>query len=79
MPITKHLHKNKHLPVIDILNDDGTLNETAQIGVGLDRFEARKWVVEKLTEAGQIVSTEDYTSEIGYSERTDAVFAFTSQ
>ena len=67
------LGQKHHFPVIDILNDDGTLNETAQIGVGLDRFEARKWIVEKLTEAGQIVSTEDYTSEIGYSERTDAV------
>jgi valyl-tRNA synthetase len=62
-----------NLPVIDIWNDDGTLNELAQIGVSLDRFEARKLLVEKLTEANHIVKVEDYTSEVGYSERTDAV------
>ncbi len=67
------LGQKHHLPVIDILNEDGTLNEAAQIGVGLDRFEARKMIVEKLTDAGHIVSTEDYTSEVGYSERTDVV------
>ncbi|MDE3124075.1 MAG: valine--tRNA ligase [Bacteroidota bacterium] len=69
-----YLLGQKHqLPIIDIFNDDGTLNETAQIGVGLDRFEARKWIVNKLTESGYIIKTEDYISEIGYSERTDAV------
>lgn len=64
----------KHgLEVIDILNDDGTLSEAAQIYVGLDRFDARKKIVQQLTEEGYLVKTEDYTSEVGYSERTDAV------
>ncbi|TAJ54187.1 MAG: valine--tRNA ligase [Chitinophagaceae bacterium] len=64
----------KHgLEVIDILNDNGTLSEAAQIYVGLDRFDARKKIVKQLEEEGYLVKTEEYTSEVGYSERTDAV------
>ena len=62
-----------HLPVIDILNDDGTLNEKAQILVGEDRFAARKKIIPLLEEAGQLEKIEDYKSQIGFSERTDAV------
>lgn len=40
----------KHnLPVLDILNDDGTLNEKAQILVGQDRFAARKAIIKLLS------------------------------
>ncbi len=64
----------KHnLPVIDILNDDGTLNEKAQILVGVDRFVARKKITPLLEEAGSLEKVEDYKSQIGFSERTDAV------
>ena len=64
----------KHgLEVVDIFNDDGTLNKEAQIYIGLDRFEARKKIVAELSEKGFVLKTEDYTSEVGYSERTDAV------
>ncbi|MGZ4000803.1 MAG: valine--tRNA ligase [Mucilaginibacter sp.] len=64
----------KHnLPVIDILNDDGTLNEKAQILVGEDRFAARKKIVPLLEEARSLEKIEDYKSQIGFSERTDAV------
>ncbi len=62
-----------HLPVIDILNDDGTLNEKAQILVGEDRFAARKKIIPLLEEAGSLDKIEDYKSQIGFSERTDAV------
>ncbi len=63
----------KHkLPVIDILNDDGTLNEKAVILVGEDRFAARKKVAQMLEEAGHLEKVEDYKSQIGFSERTDA-------
>lgn len=61
------------LPVIDILNADGTLNEHAQILVGEDRFAARKKIRRLLEEAGNLVKVEDYKTNIGYSERTDAV------
>src|ERR1700743_2149605 len=64
----------KHnLPVIDILNDDGTLNEKAEILVGVDRFAARKKIAVLLENAHQLAKVEDYKSQIGFSERTDAV------
>ncbi|WP_114752425.1 valine--tRNA ligase [Pleomorphovibrio marinus] len=61
------------LEVIDILNDDGTLNEKAQILVGEDRFLARKKIGKLLNEAGQLAKVEAYTSNVGHSERTDAI------
>ncbi|MBY0478285.1 MAG: valine--tRNA ligase [Chitinophagaceae bacterium] len=64
----------KHkLEVVDIFNEDGTLNEDAQIFIGEDRFEARKKIVLELEATNHLIKTEDYTSEVGYSERTDAV------
>ncbi|MGZ3756110.1 MAG: class I tRNA ligase family protein [Mucilaginibacter sp.] len=63
----------KHnLPVIDILNDDGTLNEKATILVGEDRFAARKKIAVLLEEAGALEKVEDYKSQVGFSERTNA-------
>ncbi len=64
----------KHkLPVIDILNDDGTLNEKAEILINEDRFIARKKIAVLLEEAGQLEKVEEYKSQVGFSERTDAV------
>ncbi len=67
------LGKKHGLDVIDILNDDGTLNDKAQILVGLDRFEARKAIIKLLEEAGLIEGTIEYRTNIGRSERTNAV------
>ena len=67
------LSQKHNLEVVDILNEDGTLNEFAQIYVGEDRFEARKKLAKELEETGHIVKTEDYISEVGYSERTNEV------
>ena len=64
----------KHnLQVIDILNADGTLNELAVILVGEDRFAARKLIAKMLEAEGHLEKVEDYKSQIGFSERTDAV------
>ena len=64
----------KHdLEVINIFNEDGTLNENAQIFTGEDRFVARDLVTEKLREDGHIDKIEDYVNKVGYSERTEAV------
>ena len=62
-----------NLPILDIIDDNGCLNEDAQILVGEDRFVAREKIVQMLQEAGNIEKIEDYTSPVGYSERTDAV------
>jgi len=64
----------KHgLPVIDTLNEDGTLSAAAEIFVGIDRFEARKKVVEKLKEEGLILKEESYSTRLGFSQRSNAV------
>jgi valyl-tRNA synthetase len=43
----------KHnLPIVDTLNEDGTLSAAAEVFVGMDRFEARKKAIEKLKEEG---------------------------
>ena len=62
-----------NLPVLDIIDDDGCLNEKAQILVGQERFQARKNIVKMLEEVGNLEKTEDYISPVGHSERTDAV------
>jgi valyl-tRNA synthetase len=60
------------LPVIDILNPDGTLNELAgEDFVGLDRFEARVEAVDKLRELGILVKEEPHENHVGFSERAD--------
>jgi len=64
----------KHgLEVFDILNEDGTLSNEAILHVGKDRFEARKDIVEELKSAGHVVKIEEYTHQVGFSERTDVV------
>jgi valyl-tRNA synthetase len=62
-----------NLPVIDIFNDDGTLNESAELYIGEDRFDAREKVSMELEEKGYMVRTEDYVNKVGFSERTDEV------
>ncbi|MGI4872904.1 MAG: valine--tRNA ligase [Janthinobacterium lividum] len=64
----------KHgLEVIDILNDNGTLNEKAQLYVGQDRFAARRNIVKDLEQAGLLAKVEEYASIVQTSERTKAV------
>lgn len=64
----------KHkLDTINIFNDDGTLNESAELYVGEDRFDVRKKISEELKDKGFMVKEEDYTNKVGFSERTDAV------
>lgn len=67
------LGKKHNLPVIDILNEDGTLNNNAQILIGEDRFIARKKIAKQLEAADCLSKIEDYNSNVGFSERTDAV------
>jgi valyl-tRNA synthetase len=67
------LGKKHNLPVIDILNEDGTLNQKAEIFIGEDRFVARKKIAKELDAKGHLTKVEDYSSNVGFSERTDAV------
>jgi valyl-tRNA synthetase len=64
----------KHkLPIVDTLNEDGTLSAAAEVFVGLDRFEARKKVVEQLRRDDLLVKEEIYQTRLGFSQRTNAV------
>lgn len=64
----------KHnLAVIDTLNEDGTLSTQAEVFIGMDRFDARKKVIEELDSLGLLVKEEEYDTRIGYSQRTHSV------
>ncbi|HIK24955.1 MAG TPA: valine--tRNA ligase [Thermosynechococcus sp. M46_R2017_013] len=58
-----------HLPMINLMNKDGTLNENAGDFAGLDRFVARKQVVARLEAEGFLVRVEDYKHTVPYSDR----------
>ena len=59
-----------NLPQVNVMNDDGTMNELAGEFAGMDRFEARKATVKKLEEIGALVEIEKMTHSVGHSERT---------
>ena len=60
----------KHdLETIDILNDDGSLNESAQFYIGKDREKARKMISKDLKESGHLIKTESLNHKVGFSER----------
>ncbi|MFO8066507.1 MAG: valine--tRNA ligase [Bacteroidales bacterium] len=64
----------KHkLKTIDIFNDNGTLNENAEIFIGEDRFVVRKKIVEDLKQQGHLDKVEEIVNKVGFSERTDEV------
>ena len=53
------------LPVINVMNDDATINENGGKYVGLDRYEARKQIVEELEKGGFLVKTEPLKHNVG--------------
>ena len=62
----------KHnLEVIDIFNNDGTLNEKAEFYVGKTLIEARKLIMKDIKDAGLHEKTEDYMHKVGFSQRTN--------
>ena len=62
-----------NLPVVDTLNEDGTISEAGQVYIGEDRFVARKKIIEELRERGLLMKEEEYTTRVGYSQRTNVV------
>ena len=74
-PNDYELGKKHGLEVIDLLNEDGTLNEKCGIAslVGVDRFEARRHMKKLLADAGNLIEIKDYKTNIGRSERTNTV------
>jgi valyl-tRNA synthetase len=65
---------DKHqLEVIDIFNDDATLNSFGLHYEGKDRFVVRKEIVQELKDLGTLVKIEQHIHKVGTSERTKAV------
>ena len=62
------LHHN--LEVIRVIADDGTINDKVGLYAGMERFALRKQIEKDLDAAGLLEKTEDYTNNVGYSERT---------
>jgi len=63
--------KRHDLPVIDVMNPDGTMNADAGPLAGIERFKARALAEKLLEELGALVKTEPYENTVGYSERAD--------
>ncbi|MFS8886105.1 valine--tRNA ligase [Synechococcus sp. H70.2] len=61
--------RRHQLPLINILNKDGTLNENGDPFTGLDRFVARERVVQWFAEHGLLEKVEEYTHSVPYSDR----------
>ncbi|TMM28840.1 valine--tRNA ligase [Polaribacter aestuariivivens] len=69
----KNLGDKHNLEVIDIFNDDASLNSFGLHYQGKDRFVVRKEISKELEEKGFLVKTEVHTNKVGTSERTKAV------
>ncbi len=61
--------KRHNLPEINILNDDATINEMGGKYAGMDRYEARKQMVEDLDKLGLLVKVEDHVHNVGTHDR----------
>ncbi len=61
------------LETIDILNNDGTLNEKAKLFIGKDRFKARELIVAELKQNNHLVKIENHKNKVGFSERTNSI------
>ena len=69
----KEIGEKHELEVIDIFNDDATLNSYGMHYQGKDRFVVRKEIIKELESLGHLVKIEDYKNKIGTSERTGAI------
>lgn len=61
--------RRHNLPEINILNDDATINENGGKYAGMDRYEARKLMVEELKEQGLLVKVADHSHNVGTHDR----------
>ena len=65
--------KKHNLEIIDVFNDDASLNEHAMNFAGKDRFKVKKEIIEQLNDQGLISKIENYNHNIALSERTSCV------
>jgi valyl-tRNA synthetase len=72
-PVDFDIGQRHHLQVINILNNDGTMNENAGPYKGLDRFDCRQKVVEDLEEEGLMEKIEPYSHAVGHCQRCQTI------
>ncbi len=72
-PIDYDIGQRHALPIINIMNKDATINESGGPYAGLDRYDARKKLVEDLARDGLLDHIENHTMSIGRCQRCDAV------
>lgn len=61
--------KRHNLPIVNIMNDNATINENGGKYAGMDRYEARKAIVAELDAMGLLVKVEDYSHNVGTHDR----------
>ena len=61
--------KRHNLPVINVMNDDATINQNGGKFAGMDRYEARKAIVAELDQMGLLVKIEDHVHNVGTHDR----------
>ena len=61
--------RRHNLPIINIMNDDATINENGGAYAGMERYAARKAIVEELDKMGLLVKVEDYSHNVGTHDR----------
>jgi valyl-tRNA synthetase len=72
-PVDFEIGERHGLPKINILNEDGTINENGGPYAGLPRFEARERVLQDLTAQGLLEKVEDHVHQVGHCSRTGDV------
>ncbi len=72
-PVDFDLGKKHGLDSVNILNTDGTLNANAGPYQGMDRFAARKKIIEDLKEKGILLDVKEHTHSVGHCYRCDTI------
>ena len=65
--------KRHNLPIVNIMNDDASINENGGKFHGMDRYEARKAIVEELDRMGLLIKIEDHTHNVGTHDRCKTI------
>jgi len=72
-PTDFEIAQRHNLPLINIFNDDATLNKNAGRFAGIDRYAARKLIAEELAQMGLLALVQDYTHSVGHCQRCATV------
>jgi len=72
-PTDFEIGERHHLPVVNVMNLDATMNESAGPFAGLDRFAARDEIVKVLDGAGLLAKQEPYTHAVGHCQRCGSI------